>query len=94
MRTRSAPNEKRLCGLERLRGRSEACPEAACPFWEPGGAVLEGGCVFARVGLPDNPKFAEWLLEIRRKLASASTPEEESDARHLYHRLLNEAQDE
>jgi hypothetical protein len=84
----------RLCGLERLRGHIEPCPEGRCPFWEPGGAALEGACVFDRVGLPDNPELAEWLLDLRRKIESAHTPAEEREARHLYHRLLNADQGE
>jgi hypothetical protein len=81
----------RLCRLERIRGRVEACPEDHCPFWEPGGAVVEGGCAFERVGLRVDPELANWLLEIRATLESARTRAEQSETLRLYHRLLNDA---
>ncbi len=83
----------RLCRLERIRGRVEACPEERCPFWESGGAIVEGGCAFERVDLPDNPELADWLLEIRAKLESARTRAEQSETLRLYHRLLNDARE-
>lgn len=67
------------------------CPEERCPFWESGGAIVEGGCAFERVDLPDDPELADWLLEIRAKLESARTHGEEREALRLYHRLLKDA---
>ncbi len=80
----------RLCRLQYAAGRVEACPEERCPFWEPGGAVIEGRCVFERLDLPGSPKLAAWLLRIRTMLESAHTREEEDEAWHLFYRLLSE----
>jgi hypothetical protein len=60
----------RLCRLHEALGRDEACPEEPCPFWEPGGAVVEARCAFERLDLSGRPDFARWLLGIRRKLDS------------------------
>ena len=48
--------------LQDAVGRSEACPEAGCPFWEQGGAVLDGGCFLERI-LP----FEDWTPELARR---------------------------
>ena len=81
----------RLCTLEAAVGKVEACPEDACPFWEPGGAALEGRCVLERVGpeLEDRPELAEVLLELRRRLESARTEADASDARRAFAHALN-----
>lgn len=77
----------RLCSLELAAGRTKACPAGACPFWEPGGAALPGHCAVERFDLAPQGSLAEWLLEIRERLASASSAEERT---HLSH-LLNES---
>lgn len=66
------------------------CTEERCPFWEPGGAVLEGRCAFERLDHSDSPKLAAWHLRIRRMLEAASTREQEEQAWRLFYRLLNE----
>jgi hypothetical protein len=81
----------RLCSLEAAVGRAEACPEAACPFWEPGGAVLGGRCAFEQLGLSADPPLASWLLEIRGRLERASSAEEERAVRSAFHHLLNDS---
>jgi len=83
-----------ICRLEHTAGRSAPCPESACPFWEPGGAVLEGRCAFERLDLEGRPEVAAELLCVRRLLESAVTTEEERHARHLFHQALNESSDE
>jgi hypothetical protein len=83
-----------LCRIERVLGRTEVCPEERCPFWEPGGAVLEGRCAFERVDLDEDPEVATLLAQVRRTLESYPGPLEERKARHLFHRLLNQGQDE
>ena len=81
----------RLCSLESAAGRIEACPEEACPFWEPGGAVLDGRCAFERIDFAAQSSAAGVLLGIREQLASATSAEEAERARsHLRH-LLNES---
>lgn len=86
--------EARLCRLQYAVGRVETCPEERCPFWEPGGAVLEGRCVSERLGASGNPDLAAWLLRIRKTLESERTREEDAGARRLFYRLLNEGEDQ
>jgi hypothetical protein len=81
----------RLCSLATAVGRSEACPEGSCPFWEPGGAALGGRCTFEQLGVEPDATLAAWLLEIREKLAGASSEEEERAMRGVFHHLLNES---
>jgi hypothetical protein len=79
------------CSLAAAVGKSEACPEEACPFWEPGGAALQGRCAFERLGLSADAELASWLLEIRERLGAVSSAEEERALRGVFHHLLNEA---
>jgi hypothetical protein len=64
----AAAGEPRLCRLERAVGVDAACPEERCPFWEPGGAVLDGRCVFDRVDFGREREVARLLLGIRERL--------------------------
>jgi hypothetical protein len=84
----------RICSIEQVPGRDAPCPEAGCPFWEPGGAVLEGRCVFERLDLDGRPQVAAELLGVRRLLESAVSEAEERHARNLFHHALNESADE
>ena len=87
-----ATQEKtRLCTLEAAVGKSEACPEDACPFWEPGGAALGGRCAWEQLGVAADSGLASWLLEIRGRLEAASSAEEERAVRTAFHHLLNES---
>jgi hypothetical protein len=81
----------RLCSLEATVGRLEACPEGACPFWEHGGAVLDGRCAFEERDVGADPTLAGWLLEIRERLASAESTVAADAARSLFSHLLNES---
>ena len=81
----------RLCSLEAAVGKLEACPEAACSFWEPGGAALAGRCAFEQLDVAADAPLATWLLEIRERLDSAESAEEEAAARSLFRHLLNES---
>jgi hypothetical protein len=83
-----------FCRLEPAAGRTAPCPEEACPFWEPGGAVLEGRCAFDRLDLTGRPDVAAELLHVRRLLESAVSADDERHARHLFHRALNESRNE
>jgi len=51
----------RRCILQDAAGRSEAC-SSGCPFWEQGGAVLDGCCFLERV-LP----FEDWTPELTQQ---------------------------
>ena len=81
----------RLCSLEAAVGTTGACPEDACPFWEPGGAALGARCAFEQLDVVDDPELAEWLLEIRGRLESAESGAEEDATRSLFRHLLNES---
>jgi hypothetical protein len=79
----------RLCSLEAAVGKVEACPEGACPFWEPGGAVLGGRCAFEQLDVVADAALATWLLELRERLASAESTVAADAARSLFGHLLN-----
>ena len=81
----------RLCSLEVAVGRAGACPEDACPFWEPGGAALGGRCAFEQLGVTPEAGPAAWLLEIRGRLEAASSAEDERALRAAFHHLLNDS---
>jgi hypothetical protein len=81
----------RICSLEAAVGKVEACPEDACPFWEPGGAALDGRCAFEQLEVRADPALAEWLLELRERLASAESTAAADEAHTLFCRLLNES---
>ena len=74
------------CALQDAAGRVEACPGEGCPFWEEGGAVLEGGCAIERLSLDlaRRPELAQYLLEIRLGLDRARRG---GDGRSLFYRL-------
>jgi hypothetical protein len=78
-----------LCSLEAAVGKLEACPEGRCPFWEPGGAALEGRCAFEELDIEADAALAAWLLEIRERLASSESTVAADAARSLFRHLLN-----
>lgn len=80
----------RTCRLDALAGATTLCTEGDCPFWEPGGAVLEGRCAFERLDLLHRPALVSELLRLREDLAAAA-PDEGGTALHEYHRRLNES---
>jgi len=81
----------RLCSLEAAVGEPTACPEDVCPFWEAGGAVLEGRCAFEQVDVTRDVPLAAWLLEIRERLEAAGSAADPDALRRLYNQLLNDA---
>jgi hypothetical protein len=81
----------RLCSLETAVGKTEVCPEGACPFWEPGGIALGGRCAVEALGVASDPELATWLLEIREKLAVARSDDDEHVMRSIFHQLLNDS---
>lgn len=72
-------------------GKRAVCAEGACPFWEPGGAALNGRCALERLDVATNVSLATWLLEFRETLERTSSDEDERAARHVLHRLLNDS---
>ena len=81
----------RLCSLEEAVGKVEACPEGACPFWEHGGAALAGRCAFEELDVSADASLANWLLELRERLASAESTAAADAAHSLFCHLLNES---
>ena len=81
----------RPCSLEAAVGRHEACPTGGCPFWEPGGAALDGRCAFEELDVTADAALAGWLLEIRGRLASAESTVAADAAHSLFSHLLNES---
>jgi hypothetical protein len=65
------PLVTRMCRLAAIAGREQHCAEAGCTFWEPGGAVLAGRCMFERVDLAASPPLAANLIAIREQLDAA-----------------------
>jgi len=62
--------DSKNCTLRLVAQREvESCPHELCVFWEPGGAVVEGGCVIERLGVDlRRADLAEYLLETRERL--------------------------
>jgi hypothetical protein len=85
---------RRTCRLDALVGVMTLCTEDACPFWEPGGAVLEGRCAFDGLDLTRRPEVVSELLRMREELTAAGGGEGRRSALHHYHRLLNESGEE
>jgi hypothetical protein len=53
-------------------GATEPCSRERCAFWEPGGAVLEGGCLMERLCVDvHRSDLAAYLLETRERLERA-----------------------
>jgi hypothetical protein len=68
-----AAEQRRLCTLRAAVGREEDCPEDACPFWEPGGAVLGGRCAIGHLDLARDVELSSWLLALRARLAAGGS---------------------
>ena len=74
--------EPKRCTLRLATGVMETCRQQRCAFWEPGGAVVEGGCVIERLGLHIlGPDVARYLLETRERLDQARDSSE-AEAAH------------
>ena len=77
----------RLCALEQAVGRSAPCPESDCPFWEPGGVVLESRCFIETLGVEaTRPDVAGYLLDVRMKIEAA----QDCAAREAAHREFSQ----
>lgn len=79
-----------ICNLRlAAEGRNEPCPRERCAFWEPGGAVVAGGCVVERLGVDvRRPDLAALLLETRKRLEQVRDTAEADAARRAFsHRV-------
>lgn len=61
------------CALRLVaRAEAEPCSRERCTFWEPGGAVVEAGCLINRLGVDvRRVDLATYLLEVRERLEQA-----------------------
>ena len=71
------------------QGLVGACTRERCAFWEPGGAVVAGGCVIERLDVDvRRPDLAACLLETRARLEQArDLAEAEAAHRELSRRI-------
>jgi hypothetical protein len=71
------------CTLHLAQGVVEPCTGEQCAFWEPGGAVVPGGCFIERLGVDvRRSDLAAYLLETRERLDQARDSSE-AEAAHL-----------
>jgi hypothetical protein len=65
--------EARECSLRlTAEGTAEPCPGKRCPFWEPGGAVLESRCFIETLGVEATRlDVASYLLDVRTQIEAA-----------------------
>ena len=70
-------------------GKTESCPRERCSFWEPGGAVVQGGCLIERLGVDvRRPDLAAYLLATRERLDQARDLAEAERARIEFSRRI------
>jgi hypothetical protein len=77
------------CRLAAVAQRDEACA-STCPFWEPGGAVLDGRCAFDAVELGGRTPLVMELLELRQRFHEAGVDAHLDELRHTFRRIINE----
>ena len=77
------------CSLAAVANRDEACV-TTCPFWEPGGAVLDGRCAFEDIELEGRAPLVAELLKLRERLFELEVDAHAAELRHVFHRVLNE----
>ena len=80
----------RTCTLRlAVTQREERCPGESCSFWEPGGAVVDGGCAIERLGFDvRRDDIAAYLLELLEQLEQARDLEEIRAAHRVFVRRL------
>jgi hypothetical protein len=82
--------ELKDCGLRLAAdGSTELCPGERCAFWEPGGAVMEGGCVLERLAVDLTERdLGEYLLDVRQRIEQRRGSEEAEEAHREFARRL------
>lgn len=85
-----AATDIRHCALRfAATGQTEQCPRERCPFWEPGGAVVDAGCVIDRLACDiRRPDVAAYLLETRQRLEEARDVQTAVEAHSLFARRV------
>lgn len=83
-------NQSKTCTLRLVaRGQTEPCPGERCAFWEPGGAVVAGGCLIERLAVDvRRPDVAGYLLEMRERLEHARDSSEAEAAHREFSRRI------
>lgn len=70
-------------------GVTEPCPGERCPYWEPGGAVIDGNCLIERLGVDvRRADLAAYLLETRERLEQARNRAEAERAHREFSRRV------
>lgn len=82
--------EREFCGLQHAVGQVEPCPGPHCPLW-----VVDrnrSGCVLEAVEreIASSPTLARYLLELKLVLERTRASKEDTPARTLFYRLLND----
>ena len=82
--------EDKTCRLRRsAHGVSEPCSHERCGFWEPGGAVLEGGCFVERLGIDlRRQDLTTYLLDTLERLEQARNMAELEQAHRQFSRRV------
>ena len=85
-----SPIEDKTCTLRRsAHGVSEPCSHERCGFWEPGGAVLEGGCFVERLGIDlHRQDLTTYLLDTLERLEQARNMAEAEQAHRQFSRRV------
>jgi hypothetical protein len=77
------------CMLHLAQGVVESCAGERCAFWEPGGAVVPGGCFIERLGVDvRRSDLAAYLLETRERLEQARNLSEVEAAHREFSRRI------
>lgn len=82
--------EDKTCTLRRSAHRvSEHCSHDRCGFWEPGGAVLEGGCLIERLGIDLHRRdLATYLVDTLEFLEQGRNVAEAEEAHRQFSRRV------
>jgi len=81
--------QPKLCRIKLTLGDVESCPEGACAFWEPGGAIVDAGCGLERLRIDvDRPDLAAYLVGLREALEAARGAREREEARQTFAELV------
>ena len=85
-----SPIEDKTCTLRSAaHGVSEPCSHERCGFWEPGGAVLEGGCFVERLGIDlHRQDLTTYLLDTLERLEQARNMAEAEQAHRQFSRRV------
>jgi hypothetical protein len=77
------------CTLHLAQAVVEPCTGERCAFWEPGGAVVPGGCLIERLGVDvRRSDLAAYLLETRERLEQARDLSEAEAAHREFSRRI------